>query len=169
MPASRARLPADARPGLSLPRLRPPLRALRRDHPVFRQRRFFEGRPIVPDGRKDLAWFAPSGEEMTADHWHDESLRTVGMFFAGDGIRTRGPRGERTTDDSFLLWLHAGPDDLEVKLPGEPWAYGYVVVLSTADGAHGDGYDARSSVILPGRSCLLLRAVPATGSAPPRS
>ncbi|HSI92739.1 MAG TPA: glycogen debranching protein GlgX [Jiangellaceae bacterium] len=136
------------------------LLALRREHPVFRQRRFFEGRPVVPDGRKDLAWFHVDGSEMTDERWHDESLRTLGMFFAGDGLRTRGPRGERITDDSFLLWLHAGGDPVEVKLPGDPWGRRYEVVLDTVhpDGgpvAHVDG----DMITLAGRSCQLLRVV----------
>ena len=50
--------------------------ALRAGHPVFRRRRFFAGKPI---GRSrgtegltalpDIAWFTPSGEEMTEQDW----------------------------------------------------------------------------------------------------
>ena len=137
------------------------LLTMRLRHPVFRQRRFFEGRPVVPDGRKDLAWFAADGAEMSQERWYDESLRTLGMFIAGDGLRTRGPRGERITDDSFLLWVHSGPDPIEARLPGDPWAGGYELVLDTADddsraGRPIDG----TTVTLAARSCQLLRALP---------
>src|SRR3954447_3438019 len=71
------------------------LLALRRDHPVFRQRAFFQGRAVHPDGVKDIAWFTPRGEEMSDNDWSSSSARTLGMFLSGEGIRTRGPRGER--------------------------------------------------------------------------
>ena len=38
---------------------------LRREHPALRQRHFFEGRPTVEGGPKDLAWIHPEGREMT--------------------------------------------------------------------------------------------------------
>jgi glycogen operon protein len=135
---------------------------LRHEHPVFRQRRFFEGRPVVLDGRKDLAWFHPSGAEMTDHTWHDESLRTLGMYLAGDGIRSRGRRGERVLDGSYLLWLHAGADTIEATLPGGVWAERYDVVLDTtgADTNTGAGVSAGERISLLGRSCLLLRATP---------
>jgi glycogen operon protein len=132
---------------------------LRRNHPVFGQQHYFEGRPVVPHGRKDLAWFDIDGQEMTHERWYEESLRALGMFLAGDGIRARGPHGERITDDSFLLWLYAAPDPLEVKLPGGIWAESYERVLITSDpDAPPAEHAAGDAVILPGRSCLLLRA-----------
>jgi glycogen operon protein len=132
---------------------------LRRDHPVFRQRAFFEGRPVGSDGVKDLAWLRPDGAEMGDDEWRSPSARTIGMYVSGRGIRTRGPRGERIVDDSFLLWLHAGADEQKVQLPGPPWAGGYVVELDTSDDRAPDtSLDAGSGVTLASRSVLVLRA-----------
>jgi isoamylase len=34
---------------------------LRHDHPVFRRRKFFEGRPIHGGAVKDIAWHNPNG------------------------------------------------------------------------------------------------------------
>ena len=132
---------------------------LRREHPVFRQRRYFEGRPVVDGARKDLAWFAPSGREMTENEWHDGSMRTMGMFLSGDGIRSRGPHGERIVGDSFLLWLHSGADPIDVTLPDDDWAQTYDVALDTA-GARTpqERHKAGDAVTIPARSCLLLRA-----------
>ena len=42
---------------------------LRREHPVFRRRQFFRGGPAGPYGRRDLGWFRPDGEAMTAADW----------------------------------------------------------------------------------------------------
>jgi isoamylase len=132
--------------------------ALRRDHPVFRQKAFFLGQP-GEDGVKDLAWFGPHGVELTETEWFDHGAQTVAMYLDGDGIRTRGTRGERITDESFLLVLHTGHEDREFVLPASPWATGYEVVLDTADelGDGGRGYAAGDRLPLTGRSVALLR------------
>jgi isoamylase len=136
------------------------LLSLRREHPVFRQRAFFQGRALGADGTKDLAWFTPAGVEMDDADWSAPSARTLGMYLNGQGIRTRGPRGERITDDSFLLLLHAGDAAEQFKLPGPPWAASYQVELDTAD-ADIDGVrelKAGDELTLEARSLVLLRA-----------
>ena len=47
---------------------------LRREHPALRQRHWFEGRPTIKGGIKDLVWVHPSGREMTADDWNDDGM-----------------------------------------------------------------------------------------------
>ena len=145
--------------------------AIRRASPVLRQRAFFAGR-LVPggDGRKDLAWFRPDGTEMSEREWHSPETRTLGMYLDGDGIRQRGPRGERLVDDSYVLVLHAGDEDATFTLPGPPWATGYEVVVDTAygDGRPPTGTDRPAAGLdlpLLARSAVLLRAVrtPAVG------
>jgi len=137
---------------------------LRRSHPVFRQRAFFEGHRL-DDGVKDVAWFTPDGEEMSDADWSSPSARTIGMYLSGRGIRTRGPRGEAIVDDSFLFVLHAGGDDQPFRLPGTPWASAYAVEVDTtaplvgAAPAEGGTLAGGSSVILRARSALLLRSV----------
>ncbi|MBV9098422.1 MAG: glycogen debranching protein GlgX, partial [Frankiaceae bacterium] len=134
--------------------------ALRRGHPVFRQRAFFEGHRL-DDGVKDLAWFRADGGELGDADWSSPDLRTVGMYLSGRGIRTRGPRGERITDDSFLLLLHAGDNAEEVRLPGPPWASAYAIEFDTAQPALAPGghVDVSATLTLPPRSALLLRAL----------
>jgi glycogen operon protein len=132
---------------------------------VLRQRGFFAGRPVPGGGgRKDLAWFRFDGTEMTDREWHSEDTRTLGMYLDGEALRQRGPRGERLTDDSYLLILHAGAEDATFVLPGMPWATGYEVVVDTtyADGLPPAGMDRPAAGIelpVPARSAVLLRAV----------
>ena len=139
--------------------------ALRRVSPVLRQRAFFAGRAVPGgEGRKDLAWFRPDGTEMTEREWHSPDTRTLGMYFDGEGIRQRGARGERLTDESYLLVLHAGAEDATFTLPGLPWATGYQVVVDTAygDGLPPAGLDRPASGLdlpLAPSSAVLLRAV----------
>jgi len=136
------------------------LLALRRQHPVFRQRAFFLGQPVHPDGLKDLAWFTPEGAEMSDRDWSAQTAGTLGMYLSGDGIRTRGPRGERIVDDSFMLLLHAGDKQREFRLPGAPWARSYVIELDTNDADPSpDGLvEAGDAVMMLPRSLVLLRA-----------
>ncbi|MDQ6522479.1 glycogen debranching protein GlgX [Nocardioides sp. LHD-245] len=107
---------------------------LRREHHALRQRHWFEGRPAIVGGPKDLAWLHPSGREMTDDDWHDAGLRTIGMFVSGKPLREPGPRGEQQIDTSFLIWFHAGAEDVEVHLPENDWVRAGSVVLSTDPG-----------------------------------
>ena len=104
---------------------------IRREHPALRQRHWFEGRPTIIGGPKDLAWIHPAGREMTGDDWQDPDLRVLGMFVSGDPLRSPGPRGEQQRDTSFKLWLNGSPHDCEATLPVNEWVQQGVVVLST--------------------------------------
>ena len=104
---------------------------LRRDHPALRQRHWFEGRPTIKGGPKDLAWLHPSGREMREEDWYDHELRTIGMFVSGAPLRAPGPRGEQQVDRSFMLWFNAGWLPQAVHLPDNDWVQRGEVVLST--------------------------------------
>jgi glycogen operon protein len=104
---------------------------LRREHPALRQRHWFEGRPTMRGGPKDLAWLHPDGREMTGDDWHDPSLTTFGMFVSGDPLRAPGPQGEQQVDASFVMWFNAGRAHVGVQLAENDWVEAGEVVLST--------------------------------------
>jgi glycogen operon protein len=110
--------------------------ALRRDHPALRQRYFFDGRPVVPGGPKDIAWLAPSGAEMTDDDWFDSERRTLGMLLSGGTLRQVDRLGRNLVDDTFLIWLHADESTVAVTLPPPPGASPdatWSTALDTAD------------------------------------
>ncbi|WP_460822116.1 glycogen debranching protein GlgX [Nocardioides ungokensis] len=104
---------------------------LRREHPALRQRHWFEGRPAIRGGPKDLAWLHPSGREMTGDDWHDESLAVVAMFVSGAPLRSPGPHGEQQVDKSFLIYLNSGARPATIEIPEQSWVQAGEVVLST--------------------------------------
>jgi glycogen debranching enzyme GlgX len=132
--------------------------ALRKAHPALRQRHWFEGRPALRGGPKDLAWLHPSGREMTPDDWHDVELGIVGMFVSGDPLRYPGPRGEQQRDKSFMIWLNAEGDDVQVDLPENEWVHSGEVVLSTDPALNvGKPVAAGERFTLAGRSVLVLR------------
>ncbi|GAA3390080.1 glycogen debranching protein GlgX [Cryptosporangium minutisporangium] len=139
------------------------LLALRSRAPVFRQRSFFVGAPTDVDSPvSDLCWFRPDGGLMSPEDWNRHDARTLGMFLNGEQIRNRTLRGERIVDDSYLLWVHAADGDLEVRLPGPPWAERYHVVFDTARPDLPDGgelLDGGTSRPLSAWSTVLLRVV----------
>jgi isoamylase len=137
---------------------------LRREHPVFRRRRFFDGRPVRRGGGerlRDIAWMMPSGEEMTEQDWDNASVRSVAVFLNGLGIPDRDPRGERVTDDSFLLCFNAHDEPIDFTLPPAEYATAWELVLDTAlDGEIGERtYTCGEVATVTDRSLLVLRKV----------
>ncbi|WP_219416343.1 glycogen debranching protein GlgX [Pseudonocardia nigra] len=111
--------------------------AMRHAHPVFRRRRFFAGKPIGrrrKDSLADIAWFAPNGEEMTEQDWDSGFGKCVTVFLNGDGIHDVDARGERVSDDSFIVCLNAHYEDIDVHLPGSEYGAQWAVVVDTAAG-----------------------------------
>jgi glycogen operon protein len=90
---------------------------LRKQHPVFRRRSFFQGRAIKGADIKDILWLAPDGREMTDDEWKQSSARCLGMFLTGEGVLEYGSRGEPITDDNFLVIMNAHHEDTQFALP----------------------------------------------------
>jgi isoamylase len=107
--------------------------ALRRQHPVLRRRRFFQGRPIHAQGLADIAWFRPDGQEMTEREWVSGRVQALGMYLNGEQIAEPGPRGEHLLDDSFLVLIN-GMKTVQFQLPGRQWAKTYELVTDTAFG-----------------------------------
>jgi glycogen operon protein len=110
---------------------------LRREHPTFRRRRFFHGRPVrrgEGDPVQDVAWLTPSGDLMTEDDWDAGYARTIGMYLNGHGIRETDERGEYVVDDHFYLAFNAHHEPIEFTLPSEEYAVAaWTVVLDTAE------------------------------------
>ncbi|MFB8004547.1 glycogen debranching protein GlgX [Nocardia sp. NPDC056000] len=136
--------------------------AIRTAHPVFRRRRFFDGRPATThDHPDDIAWFTPAGTEMTDADWETGFGRTLTVFLNGDGIREPGPRGERISDDSFLLCFNAHDAGIDFTLPPAEHGAVWKVELdcSTPTGAAADDqpHNASSTMAVPARCLLVLR------------
>jgi isoamylase len=109
------------------------LAALRREHPVFRRQRFFQGRPIRGSSVDDIAWLRPDGRHMTERDWTAELAPTIAIFLNGRGIPDRNQIGERIVDDSFLLLINAHHEPVTFTLPSESYGRGWEIVLDTAD------------------------------------
>ena len=108
---------------------------LRRQHPTFRRRRFFDGRPVFRGAGEplpDIVWMAPSADVMTPQDWSAGFGRSIGVFLNGNGIRGGDARGARVVDDSFLLLFNAHDQTLEWTLPPEEYAPAWRLVIDTS-------------------------------------
>jgi isoamylase len=133
---------------------------LRKQHPVFRRRRWFQGRPI--HGVTDIGWFTPDGVEMEEEHWGEGFAKAVGVALNGEAIDDPDPRGERIVDDSFYVLFNAHHEPLRFVLPKENWGKEWTLVLDTAatqpeeeQGSHKAGEE----VDVEARSLKVLRRV----------
>ena len=131
---------------------------LRKAHPVFRRRSFFQGRAIKGVGVKDILWLRPDGREMTDEQWNQESARTLGIFLSGSAADEADERGSRQTDNNFLLLLNAHHEDVPFSLPTVASGMAWHSMLDTSCGqdcSHPRQYDANTTYPLQARSLAL--------------
>jgi isoamylase len=98
--------------------------ALRRAHPAFRRRDFFQGRPLHGGDAKDILWLKPDGNEMSHEEWEHEFARCLGVYLAGSALDDVDRRGKPLADDDFLMLFNPHHEDVSFVLPtlaGEPW------------------------------------------------
>ncbi|OMC38186.1 glycogen debranching enzyme GlgX [Mycobacterium sp. GA-1841] len=135
--------------------------ALRAAHPVFRRRRFFDGRPVREAGAAvlpDIAWFAPDGSDMTTEDWETGYAKSVAVYLNGQGIADLDMRGQRVVDDSFLLCFNAHHEPIEFALPPAQFAARWVPAISTSANSSADPIAAGDTVSVDARAVLVLHA-----------
>jgi glycogen operon protein len=134
---------------------------LRREHPIFRRRRFFQGRTIRGSELEDIKWLRPDGQEMDDDDWGTHFVRSFAMLLGGNAMMEWNDQGEHVTDDDFVLLFNAAADPVEFTLPGAPRPTRWQVALDTSKPAAGqapDEHEVGARLTLPGRSMMVLRA-----------
>jgi len=93
---------------------------LRKKHPVFRRKSFFQGRKLSGRGVKDIHWFGPDGKEMRVKEWNVSFAKSLGMLLSGDAIPDLDLQGRTITDDTFLLLFNAHWEAVPFRLPRAP-------------------------------------------------
>ena len=133
------------------------LAGLRRDHPVFRRRRFFRGQ--VPGAEKgDIVWLTPAGEVMTDADWDASYAKSLAAFLNGDAISEPDPRGGKITDASFLLLFNAHSKPLTFTLPEAGYAAGWEVIIDTASGVPGAIHPPKEEIEVSDHAVVVLRS-----------
>jgi isoamylase len=94
--------------------------AFRKEHPVFRRRRFLAGAQA-----SELRWFTPAGTPMTSADWADPSALSLAMYLDGSDDPDRAQDGAPLLDDDFLVLFSAWWEPLEFVIPatrdGQVW------------------------------------------------
>ncbi|RNI30566.1 glycogen debranching protein GlgX [Rufibacter latericius] len=133
----------------------------RKNHPVFRRRRWFQGRQIKGHGVEDIAWFLPNGEEMAYEHWEQDHAKSLGVYLNGRGVHSRGPKGEVVLDDSFYVIFNAYHDSIVFHAPNAKYGAEWTVVVDTfrdqVEPENPTTYKAGESFYVEGRSVLVLK------------
>ncbi len=101
---------------------------LRRDHPVFRRTRFFDG---TGEQLPDVWWMRPDGRRMTRRDWDNSGARAIGAFLNGEELATQNAHGEEVRDDSFLLLFNGHFEEITFRLPARRFATRWEIVLAT--------------------------------------
>jgi glycogen operon protein len=135
------------------------LAGLRRNHPLFRRRRFFRGQPQSPsDEKSDLIWLTPGGDEMTQADWAASYANSLAVYLNGDAISEPDPRGEKITDARFLLLFNAHSEPLTFTLPEASFATGWEAVIDTAFALTGSAHKPKSQIEVCDRAVVVLRS-----------
>ncbi len=136
---------------------------LRGDHPVFRRRRFFEGRGYGGElnGQRDIAWLTPAAEEMDDSDWNIGYARAVTVFLNGDAITEPDMRGQKVRDDSFLVLFNAHSESIVFRIPDESFGERWEVALCTASDSveNREPVKAGDEIEVVDRGLLVLRRV----------
>jgi isoamylase len=132
---------------------------LRKDHPVFRRRRFFDSTPIRTGAQvRDIAWLTPAGQEMTLEDWDSGFGKSITVFLNGDAIPEPDARGSRVVDDSFVLFFNAHDANLDFVVPEGPYGRRWKACIDTADPEGNTDLEVRAGdkIALEARSVMVL-------------
>ncbi len=123
------------------------LTALRRAHPVLRQKRFLHSQLRSADGLPDVIWRRRDGATPEPGDWHDHSFRTLGAELR---MAAHGPD---TNDALFVVINGAGPTRMTMPKTAPDW---WLVLDTTRPNAAPE--KALSSLDLPGQSVLVFQS-----------
>lgn len=136
---------------------------LRKKHPVFCRKRWFQGRRIHGIGVEDIAWFLPNGAEMSEEHWKNDFAKSLAVYLNGYGIHSLDEKGERIIDDSFYVIFNAHYGSIEYKLPERKYGSNWIKVLDTAlnaieeDESKAEQYNCSDTIVVKSRSIVVLK------------
>ena len=135
---------------------------LRKDHPVFRRPKFFQGRRIRGSEIRDVMWFNAGGSEMSEKEWTSPFVRCLGMLLSGDTIDVLNFEGEPIRDETFLLLINAHYEPVPFVLPGQEHIEWQLILDTThAEGflTEGTKFASGDDLDLGGRATCLLKLI----------
>ncbi len=107
--------------------------AFRKQHPVFRRRRWFRGRRLHALRRvSDIGWFKSDASPMSRKDWQTGFAKSLGVFLNGEQIPAPDHRGRPVVDQSFLVLFNAHHEPISFVLPDHQWGSSWRPVLDTS-------------------------------------
>jgi glycogen operon protein len=97
---------------------------------------------------------------MTDEDWESGFAKSLGVYLNGYGIPDRDVRGQRVTDDSFVLFFNAHYEPIDFTLPQKDFGASWVPVIYTAEDAIEEPkpQDAGATITVDARSVMVLQA-----------
>lgn len=133
---------------------------LRGDHIVFHRYRFFRGEPLAGTSIKDITWLRPDGREKTPEDWENPHSRSLSYLLSGEaGEYHLTARGEPEPDDTFLVILNAGPEDIQYTLTALEDGLKWRILFDTYwhdSFKYSDFHEDESEITVKGRSFVLM-------------
>lgn len=138
---------------------------LRKNHPIFRRRKFFAGKPVVEwNDVPDISWLQPNGEPMAEHDWQVGYAKTLTVVLNGSAMNEKDQFGRELIDSSFAMFFNASDLAAECKIPGRRNGMRWEEVLDTAhwpvapDNQQPRAVSSGSSLAVAPRSIVVLRA-----------
>jgi isoamylase len=97
----------------------------RKDHPVFRRGRFFQGKDLDNNGLRDIQWF---DEKLNHPDWNRKNKYSLAFFLDGSARDT----GANIEDNDFFVIFNAGNADIKQKLPSAPEGKAWFLAIDTS-------------------------------------
>jgi glycogen operon protein len=132
----------------------------RREHPVFRRWKWFQGRPIHGSAVTDIGWYSPDGGEMNSEDWQGFA-KSLEVFLAGD-LRSIDRRGQPVVDDDFFVFFNAHYEPLVFTIPPRKLGFEWKRVIDSQTVGVPESsqvYTGGEQVPLEARSLVVLRHV----------
>jgi isoamylase len=132
----------------------------RRQHPVFRRRKWFQGQAIHGSGVSDIVWFNPDGSETSDEEWEIGYAKAIGVFLDGRQIPSPGPQGQRVSDDSFILFFNAHYELIEFALPDAFKQKQWQLIIDTKEPHFVQDdivFGGEQKIPVTARSCVVIR------------
>ena len=127
---------------------------------MFRRGRFFQGAIIPGTDVKDVTWLRADGVEMTEGDWANAQAKMLCLLLSGEaGLMHLTARGDKETDDTFLLIVNASHEDGGAEAARGPAGRRWETLIDTAreDGDEdGERFAPGEEVGLIARSAKLL-------------
>lgn len=122
--------------------------AFRKEHPVFRRRRFLYGHSAADTewSAAEIWWLRPDSSLMEESDWTNGFAKSLMVYLSGSAIREPDSRGNTIEDDDILLCMNASENEVVFTVPEAARQGQWQDALDT--GPHGDP----ESAYMPGQT-----------------